>query len=626
MLDNFEQVAHAAPFVAGLLKAAPEITVLVTSRVRLGIHGEHEIQVPPLGLPPRLRGAATPGELSQFEAVRLFVDRAQAAKTGFALTPENAQAVAQICRDLDGLPLAIELAAARVKLLPPQALLARLEDKLGLLIGGGRERSHRQQTLRGAIAWSHDLLSPDVQAFFARLSVFAGGWTFEAAEEVANPGGDVDALNGLSALVDHSLIRQEETAEGEPRFGMLATIREFAREQLDAAGGGEAELTRMLHAESFLSYAQRAEPLLTGPEQALWLERLETEHDNVRAALEWFQHAGETEHGVRLAAALRRFWYVRGYPSEGRRWLDTFLANQSSIPLSLQGKAMDTAGGLAMVQGDFVAATRLVEAALDCYGAVDDRGGTARARTQLGLLATDRGDHASAADHYEVALDLYRTEGDARGIAIASGNLGRFAFQRGNIERAVSLFEEALRQSEAGADEQSAVVALVNLAEAHEVHDDPGRASDLYNRALERARRLGDQQDAAYALIGLGRLSLIQGDVDHTIDLLVDGLSIYHDLGDVVGVASALEALAGASAVAGDPVTAARWLGAAAGIRETVEVPLEDVRRPGLDRLIATLRAVLGAAGWAEAFADGRSLSTEQLVSEALAFARDRRQ
>ncbi|MFL5761868.1 MAG: tetratricopeptide repeat protein [Thermomicrobiales bacterium] len=621
VLDNFEQVAHAAPIVGKLLAAAPAAKVLVTSRIRLGIQAEHDLHIPPLGLPPRNVRETSPEQLAQYEAVRLFVDRAQAAKADFQLTQTNAAAVAAICRELDGLPLAIELAAARVRMLPPQALLKRLEDKLGLLIGGARDRPERQQTMRAAIAWSHDLLTPLAQTFFGRLSVFAGGWYFEAAETIAGRGGEVDVLDELESLVDHSLVRQEETAEGEPRFAMLAAVREFARDQLEAAGGGEAELTHMLHAEYLLQVAETAETYLTGPEQASWLDRLESEHDNLRAALAWFQGEKETEQGLRLAAALRRFWYVRGYPSEGRQWLDAFLDGDSSTLSSLRGKALDTAGAMAMVQGDHETAARLTEAALACYDAANDRSGLARARAQLGLVAMERGDHALAERHHEAALSLYREAADSRGIGMVSGNLGLLASQRGDIERAIEFYEEALHWSSAASDEQSAAVVLLNLAEAREFQGDLVRASDLYHQARERFRQLGDQLGVAFALVGLGRLSLIHGDVDRAADLLAEGLAIYHELGDVVGVAAALETLAQAKAADGDPESAARWLGAAAAMRDTTGVPLAEPYLPDFNRLVVALEELLGAARWTDVATEGRSLAVEQLVQEVLAFA-----
>ncbi len=625
VLDNFEQVAHAAPIVGKLLAAAPAVKILVTSRIRLGIRGEHDLRIPPLGLPPSNIRQPSPEQLAEYEAVRLFVQRAQAAKTDFSLNEANAAAVAAICRELDGLPLAIELAAARVRMLPPQALLKRLEDKLGLLVGGGRDRPERQQTMRGAIAWSHDLLTPPAQQLLGRLSVFAGGWSFEATEAISADGGELDILTELEALVDHSLIRQEETAEGEPRFAMLAAVREFAREQLETAGPDETVQTRQIHAEHFLNFAESAEPQLTGPAQAVWLDRLAIEHDNLRVALEWLQNMGKIGEGLRLAAALRRFWYTRGFPSEGRQWLDAFLSGldaETPISPSVRGKALDTAGGLAWVQGDYDTAARLIENALAYYSAANDRAGTARAQAQLGMVATERGDHLSAELHHETALNLYREAADSRGIGMVSSNLGFLACQRGDIDRAVEFYEDALHWSRTAADEQTAAIVLLNLAEAREFQGDLERASDLYHQALERSHQLGDQPDAAFALIGLGRVSLNEGDVDRAADLLAEGLKIYHELGDVVGIAASLEALAEAMAADGDPESAARCLGADSGMRAATGVPLADPFLPNYNRFLSALQAILGTVIWTDESTAGRSLEAEQFVREALAFAR----
>ncbi|HEV3474350.1 MAG TPA: adenylate/guanylate cyclase domain-containing protein, partial [Actinomycetota bacterium] len=315
VLDNFEQVTAATDVVQLLLNCAPRLKLLVTSRIVLHLSGEQEYPVPPLALPDP---AHLPGleALSQFEAVALFIDRARAVKPDFAVTNENAPAVAEICARLDGLPLAIELAAVRVKLLSPQSMLARLGQRLPLLTGGARDLPERQRTLRGAIEWSHDLLDDAKRSLFARLAVFQGGCTLEAAEAVC--GTDLDVLDGLASLVDESLLRRSETTDGELRFGMLETIREFAAERL--AESGQQEKLRRRHAEWVMAFAEEAEPEIVGENQALWLDRTEREHDNIRAALRWANDHGEGEIALRTGASLWRFWQQRGHLREGRQW------------------------------------------------------------------------------------------------------------------------------------------------------------------------------------------------------------------------------------------------------------------------------------------------------------------
>jgi predicted ATPase len=330
VVDNFEQVLTAAPLVGELL-SAPHFKVLVTSRIPLGVYGEHEYAVPPLSVPDpkRLPGLET---LSHYEAVRLFIERARAAKADFAVTDENAPAVAEICARLDGLPLAIELAAARVKLLPPSAMLGRLGRRLKLLTGGARNLPERQRTLRGAIEWSHTLLDEGEKTLFYRMAVFSGGRTFEAVEAVCDAEGDlpVDALEGVSSLLDKSLLRQEEGPEGEPRFVMLETIHEFAREKLQESG--ESEVVGRAHTEYFLALAEEAELELVGPDQVSWMDRLEAEHDNLRAALSRSPEAGDSGSALRIGAAVWHFWVVRGHFSEGRRWLAAGLSGGRRLP------------------------------------------------------------------------------------------------------------------------------------------------------------------------------------------------------------------------------------------------------------------------------------------------------
>ena len=447
VLDNFEQVMDAASLVADLLQGVARLKVLVTSRFVLKLHAEYEYPVLPLACPERGRLPTDCTALSQYAAVALFIARARQVKADFAVTNENAPAVAEICARLDGLPLAIELAAARVKLLTPQALLPRLASCLKLLTGGARDRPARQQTLRGAIDWSYDLLSEEEKALFARLSVFVGGWTVEAAEAVCPAVGDVclDPLDGLSSLADKSFVRQEEDARsGEPRFTMLETLREYASERLVASG--EWEDARRTHANYFLQLAEEAEPHLTGHAQVAWLARLEIEHDNLRAVLRWALDSMEIGLGLRLAGIVGRFWWVRGYLSEGRGWLDEFLVaanpRDDRAISSAYALALNWAARLADKQGDYTRTAALAEESLSLFRELGDKRGAASALNILGRAAMRQGDYARARALHEEGLALCRECGDTSGLAASLNNLGILVAEQGNYTQAMELHQE----------------------------------------------------------------------------------------------------------------------------------------------------------------------------------------
>src|SRR5215218_6173572 len=378
VLDNFEQVLEAAPTVTGLLAVAPGLKVLATSRTPLRLYGEKAYAVPPLSVPD-VRHLPDLKALSQYEAVRLFIERAKSAKVDFEVTDESAPAVAEICVRLDGLPLAIELAAARITMLPPKAMLQRLSSRLKLLTGGARDLPVRQRTLRGAIEWSHTLLGDGEKTLFARMAVFSGGRTLEAVEAVCDALDDlpVDAFEGVSSLLDKNLLRQEEGPEGEPRFVMLETIHEYAREKLQESG--EAEEIGRAHTEYFLALVEEAEPELVGAEQVAWMDRLEAEHDNLRAALSRSLKAGDSGSALRIGGALWRFWNVRGHFSEGRRWLTAGLSGEGAAPASLRARASLGLGYLELRQGDYPRAVEDLEVSHSLYQEIGDRRGKAYA-------------------------------------------------------------------------------------------------------------------------------------------------------------------------------------------------------------------------------------------------------
>jgi predicted ATPase/class 3 adenylate cyclase/DNA-binding XRE family transcriptional regulator len=478
VLDNFEQVVGAAPKVATLLEASAGLRLLVTSRVPLHLRGEWEYPLPPLPLPDP-RHLPAPERLSQYASVALFIERAQATKPDFAATAANAPAIAEICARLDGLPLAIELAAARVKVLPPEALLSRLSRTLHFLTGGARDLEERQQTVRATIAWSEALLAPAEQALFRRLAIFVGGCTLEAAEVICAAPEEtsplrLDLLEGLSTLVDQSLVQQREEGEkdGEPRFGLLQVIREYALERLDESG--EADALRGAHAAYFLALGEQARQQATGPETVAWRDRLEREHDNLRAALGWLREQGEAEMGLRLAVALTWFWVRRGHLREGRAWLDELLAvaageteaARAGAGLAVvRAKAMLNAGMLALTMGAYATAeTQLEQARALAHASGDPR--TARqALTNLGRVASDQGDLERAEALYTESLALARELGDRDHLALCLNNLGDVARRRGELSQSEGLLRGALAVYWELRDPRRCAMVLESLAE-----------------------------------------------------------------------------------------------------------------------------------------------------------------
>jgi predicted ATPase/class 3 adenylate cyclase len=581
LMDNFEQVLDAGPLLGELLSACPKFKVLATSRSVLRVYGEQEYPVPPLELPRP--GRLPPiDRLSQYEAVRLFIERAKAARPDFSVTDENAPAVAEICMRLDGLPLAIELAAARIKLLPPRAMLERLGSRLKLVTGGARDLPERQRTLRGTIEWSHTLLEEGEQVLFARLAVFAGGRTLEAIEGICDAKGDlpVDALEGVSSLLDKSLLRQEEELEGEPRFVMLETIHEYARERLEASG--EAEEVRRLHAEYFLALAEGAEPELTGPDQLACLERLEAEHDNMRAALQWSLE-NEPETAFRLAGMLARFWEIRSDISEGSRWLEAAL-RQSGRP--------DTATD---------AATR------------------AKLLSEAGTFAFYRADYDHAIGLHGEALELYRELGDDSGVAFALMCLGAQHNQPGDYERAAPFFEEALALSRRIGDRRNMGYTLHNLADVERMRGNYERAKTLGMESMALAREMEDKWQLARIVGWMGLVTVFSGD-EHDLaeGSLKEALVLSRELGDWASGAYCLEGFAGLAGAKAQGGRAARLWGAAEALRKTISAPLSIEGRLYFEPSMVAARAELGEAAWEAAFAQGMAMAPEEAAEYAL--------
>jgi non-specific serine/threonine protein kinase len=582
VLDNLEQVIDAAAQIAGLLNACPGVTVLATSRLVLRISGEHDYPVNPLPVP---------------EAVQLLVTRARAANTGFALTAQNASTAAAIVGRLDGLPLAIELAAARIAALPPAALLARLDYALPLLTGGARDRPDRLRTMRAAIAWSYDLLSPIEQTLFARLAIFVGGFELRSAESVckmlSGEHGDPSfrlppthtMLDIVQTLVDNSLLRQigDPIAE-EPRYRMLETVREFGLERLVA--NGEEPAVRAAHAAHILAFAVTSSARIDDPDYEQVLAHLEAEHDNVRAALTYAEEIGNSDLGLRLAEAMARFWAVRGHYREGRRWLQRTLTWADRTPSIIRLQTLRAAGWLARLQGDSDAATALQTEALAGARTLGDDLNAAAALQELSLVTMHRGDHDLAVEQMAEALDLFlQTEAIApagpQRVSVAQANMAQIALAQGDADRAAHHVAEAVR----------------------------------HQRDLGYTWALGD------TLRILGDVAHERGDYTAALTAYRESVMLTHDHGDRRFLTNALAGIAGVAAAQRQPERAARLYSATAVLRDQLGLGTESWQRTRHERAITAARESLPPDIFATAWATGETLPLDQTVAEALATA-----
>ena len=619
VLDNFEQVLGAAPAVTELLAVAPGLKVLATSRAPLGLYGEHEFPVPPLTLPD-LKRPPSLERLTQFEAVGLFVERARAVKPDFAITNESAPAVAEICVRLDGLPLPIELAAARIKMLPPKAMLQRLSSRLKLLTGGARDLPERQRTLRGTIEWSFALLEEGEQLLFRRLAVFSGGRTLEAIEAICDAEGDLpmEAFEGGSSLLDKSLLRQEEGPNGEPRFVMLETIHEFAREKLGESA--EAEEIKRLHAQYFLTLAEEAYPELKGANQLQWLERLEVEHDNMRAALSWVLERKEVEVALRLGGALSWFWSVRGHYGEGRRWLEEALAIEVRGSPEVRAMALAGAGTLASEQGDYDRAKEACEEGLQllAHQAREPSEAKLGLLACLGWVASEREEHGQATQLFEESLALSREMSDTWWIASSLLNSALVSHSRGDSERATELYEESMDLFREQGDKLSLAFCLNNLAMVVCSKGNLGRAAQLTEDSVALLKELGTRGGVSIGLCNLGWMALLQDDLGRAAELYRESLSLSWDSGLNPIVQSALEGFACLAGAKGDAERAARLWGAAQALHETKGIPRDTDFLAEADARISAVRLGMGEQAWEQAWRKGRAMTLDEAVSYAL--------
>jgi predicted ATPase/DNA-binding SARP family transcriptional activator/DNA-binding CsgD family transcriptional regulator len=616
VLDNCEHLVEAvAPLVDVLLDACPRLRVLATSREGLGIAGEMKWLVSSLSVPdPRQQPTAE--ELERYESVRLFVERAHYRNPAFVLTPQNMHAVAQICERLDGIPLAIELAAARVGLSVEQ-IATRLDDSLRLLTTGSRTSSARQRTLRGALDWSYDLLSEPERVLFGQLSVFAGGWTLEAAEAAAlgeNVKED-EILDLLSSLVDKSLVVAEATGKGAVRYGMLEPVRQYSRERLGESG--EVEAIRRAHARFFLALAEEADSELRGPRQGTWLERLETEHDNMRAALTWSVEGGDAEQGLRFAGALAWFWGVRGHYAEGRRWLEELLSKASAAPITARAKALVGAGRLMALYGDYEPAEITTKEGLRLYQEIGDRKGIARSRADLGWITLAQGHLERTRTLTEgLARNQESDDSDVHGRGLET--LGWLAWDQGYLEQGRSLLEDGLEISRKSGDIRGIVYGLTNVGYAAMLQGDYERAKALTEEGLTLSRELGDQPGIVYLLCNLGTIAQEQGDYERAAELFKESIKRNRRLGNRAILAELVEGIAGVVGAYGGAVRAARLYGAAEALREAIGVPLPESDRPRYERHVAAACFVVDEQTWKEAWAEGKAMGAEQVVEYAL--------
>jgi len=595
VVDNFEQVIEAAPNIAELLSTANRLKILITSRILLRLSAEREFVVPPLALPDEFKGISL-DELSNYEAIKLFVERARNTKPNFTLSEQNAQAVAEICHRLEGLPLAIELAAARVKFLSPQAILTKLENRLKLLTGGARDLPVRQQTMRGAVEWSYDLLTKEEKCLFRHLAVFVGGFTFEAAEAVAGCGLPVagkeeirseqetteieqltiDIFDGVISLVDKSLLVSKEQANGEIRFRMLEVVREYALELLETRG--EAETMRRRHAGYFLALSEEAEPHLQAARAAEWLDRLEEEHDNIRAALQWSLER-DVAMAARLAAVIRNLWIFHSHLMEGRRWLEAVLERGSlDVPATVLFKLLNGLSVTALYQGDYQTTRKIYGEILATGRAANDLQQIAVSSRGLGLVAYQQGDITAARKHVEEALAINRELSDKYGIAAALNLLGELARTEGDDAAARPLYEESSEIFRQIGNKGALNASLINLAVIAYGEDDFVTARSHFAQVLTTAQELGDKKIISYSLDGFAALVVERGESER----------------------------------------AARLSGAAEHLRESIGFEIEPAERRFRDTYTSKLKTKTDEDEYTKAYEHGRKLKLNEAIALAL--------
>jgi predicted ATPase/DNA-binding CsgD family transcriptional regulator len=616
VLDNCEHLlAACVQLIETLLHTCSQLRVLATSREALTITGETIWLVLPLRVPDTYQPPPIEGLLT-YEAVHLFVERARSVLPAFTLTPENASAVVQVCRRLDGMPLAIELAAARIRALSVEQIVARLDDAYRLLTGGSRSALPRQQTLRAAMDWSYSLLSAHEQAFFRRLSVFAGSFSLEAAEAICagEPGEAYDVLAVLSSLIDKSLVLMEQRSN-EARYRLLETIRQYGQDKLQECA--EAAQVRRAHRDWYARLAEQAESETLEARQESVFERLEAEHDNLRAAIGWSLDHQEAETAAQIGAAIHRFWLFRGYMSEGRSFLERALSGFSK-QTAVRAQALNVAATLASLQDDYQRARTLAEESLQLSHELAESKQTGYALYILGRLARIEGNYASAVTSFEESLALFRELGQQQDIALVLSGLGLAVMYLGEYERATAFCEESLALSRELGEPHAIASWLTNLGMVMRARGDAQRAKELCEESLAMRRALLYKGGCAHTLTVLGRIALDQGEYERSTACYQESLTLRQETGEKEGIATALEGLAAVTGMQGQPVCAARLSGAASSLRTLLGAPLPPIDRHSYEQTVAALRAQLDEPTFLNAWTEGQAMTLEEAIAEAV--------
>lgn len=616
ILDNFEHLLPAAPHLADILESAPGLRILITSRAVLHLYGEHEFAVPPLAVPDPRRLPPF-DQMTRYDAVGVFVERSRAVKSDFAITEANAAAVAAICKKLDGLPLAIELAAAHSKLLSPAAILSHLEDRFNLLASKAPNLPERHQTLHNTIDWSHELLSKTEQALFRRLGAFVGGCTLEAAESICIDAETTrsDIQHGLSALLDKSLLQQAEGAEGENRFSMLETIRTYAYEQLTSSD--ESESLHGKHLAYYLDMTRDAAPRSIGMNRWAHLEHLEVEHGNLRAATQWALDHGLGGTAVQLCSALAYFWYVFGDPNEVHQWLET------ALDLDLEPAARAEALGLmayvlAFMQSDYRGAESYYEQSLTLWRELDDPRNVSDILCQMGMLMMERGDYARSQALHEESLSIRERMGDQDGVIAIRECLGVVLMRQGELAQAGKIFEDSLNWWQARGETLATAFAFNYLGVIAFYQHDYEQARAMQEQALSLWQAAGDSRGVSAALNALGPVALYQGQIEQAKSFLKQSLQLRWECQDYDGIAWNLERLAEVALVQDQLDRGARLWGSAEGLRKAIDSPLFPIERSRYEQPFSAARAQFGESAWALAHFAGQAMPIEQTVAYAL--------
>jgi predicted ATPase/transcriptional regulator with XRE-family HTH domain/Tfp pilus assembly protein PilF len=636
VLDNFEHIITAAQTVADLLTSAAGLKVIVSSREALRVYGEHVVQVPPLevpsskfqvqnekGLPGTL--SLELGTLEKYEAIHLFNDRAVAVKHDFTITGDNADTIAEICRRLDGLPLAIELAAAHSNVLSPDAILEKLDNRLQLLTRGPQDLPPRQQTIRAAIDWSYNLLDAEEQRLFRQLSVFSGRWTLAGAEAIIKDAGSsrgvkqpaISLAQGVQSLLSRNLLRQDGNSASESWFSMLETIREYAWEKLIESGEGAIQ---QRHSDYYLDLAKEAYSKLNGADQTTWLERLEMEHDNLLGALSYSLERRDIETVLWFGIGLWRFWELRGHPREGLRWLLDGLnaGGRDAVPLPVVGNAFNSAGNLAWSMSNFALARDMHKQGLSVRRQVGDKLRIGSSLNNLGLVAQDLGEYEQARALFEESLEICRELDDKADIASTLNNLAIVTLAQGDSTSARALNEESLGLWRELEDAYGMALSLHNLGETARFDRDYATAQPLYEQSLALYREIGFQQGVANMLNNLGHVAHHQQDLERAKALFNESLSMRREVGEKRSILECLAALAGVALSQGQPERAVRLLGATDAMLETTGAPLYPVDAIDYERTLSASKHQLREKEWETAWAEGRAMTVEQAVAYAL--------